>query len=135
MQIEDYFDFLEPDDIRLRGSRIGIESVLCEFIHRKQTPEEIAQRFHTLTLEQVYATILYYLSNREAVSAYLADYLEWSHQVRKEAARNPSPAARRLRRIQDALEAAGLPVDDYINDPAVHRRIDAEAAGIAAEAA
>jgi|GEM_PF-6223091 len=27
--LEDYFDFLTPDDIRLRGTRIGIESVLC----------------------------------------------------------------------------------------------------------
>jgi hypothetical protein len=35
MQIEDYFDFLSPDDIRIKGHRIGIESVLNEFIQRK----------------------------------------------------------------------------------------------------
>ena len=28
MQLEDYFDFLAADDIRLKGSRIGIESIL-----------------------------------------------------------------------------------------------------------
>jgi uncharacterized protein (DUF433 family) len=65
MQLEDYFDFLASDDIRIKGSRIGIESVLYEYIHREQSPEAIATRFPTLTLEQVYATILYYLHNRE----------------------------------------------------------------------
>ena len=38
MQLEDYFDFLAPNDIRLKGSRIGIESVLFEYIHRGKTP-------------------------------------------------------------------------------------------------
>ena len=28
MQIEDYFNFLAEDDIRIKGTRIGIESVL-----------------------------------------------------------------------------------------------------------
>ena len=60
MQIEDYFNFLAEDDIRIKGTRIGIESVLYEYIHRSQTPEAIAEHFRTLTLEQVYATILYY---------------------------------------------------------------------------
>ncbi len=64
MQLEQYFDFLAPDDIRIKGHRIGIESVLYEYLFREQTPEQIARRFPSLTLEQVYATILYYLSNR-----------------------------------------------------------------------
>ncbi len=61
MQLEDYFDFLTPEDIRIRGHRIGIETVLYEYIHRRQTPEHIAAEFPTLSLEEVYATILYYL--------------------------------------------------------------------------
>ena len=68
MQLEDYFDFLSPDDIRIRGHRIGIESVLYEYIHHSRTPEQIAERFDSLSLDEVYATILYYLRNREAVS-------------------------------------------------------------------
>jgi hypothetical protein len=56
MQIQDYFNFLAPDDIRIKGSRIGIESVLYEYIYRAKTPEEIAQQFETITLEDVYAT-------------------------------------------------------------------------------
>jgi hypothetical protein len=39
MQLEDYFDFQRPDDIRLKGTRIGIETILYDFIHRSRTPE------------------------------------------------------------------------------------------------
>ena len=37
MQLEDYFNVLAPDDIRLRGTRIGIETILYRFIHQRQT--------------------------------------------------------------------------------------------------
>jgi len=105
MQLEDYFMFLAPDDIRVKGTRIGIETILYDFIHRCRTPEDIAQTYHTLTLEQVYATILYYLHNQEAVSAYLADWMEWSHQMREEQRRNPSPQVLKIRRLKTEQEA------------------------------
>lgn len=103
MQLEQYFDFLAPDDIRIKGHRIGIESVLYEYLFREQTPEQILQRFPSLTLEQIYATILYYLSNREKVKVYIQDWLEWSERMRAEQERNPSPVVLRLR----ALKAEG----------------------------
>lgn len=28
MQLEDYFEFLRPDDIRVKGTRVGIETIL-----------------------------------------------------------------------------------------------------------
>jgi len=59
MHLEDYFDFQRLDDIRLKGSRISIETILYEYIYRARTLEEIAQTWTSLTLEQVYATILY----------------------------------------------------------------------------
>ena len=69
MQLEDYFDVQGPDDIRLKGSRIGIETVLYDYIHRARAAEEIADDYRTLSLEQVYATFLYYWHNKEAVDA------------------------------------------------------------------
>lgn len=30
MQLEDYFDFQCPDDIRLKGTRVGIDNILYE---------------------------------------------------------------------------------------------------------
>lgn len=82
MHLEDYFDFLSPSDIRIRGHRIGIEDVLYEYIHRSRTPEQIAERFPTL-------------HNREAVSTYLTDWLEHGEQARR--AQEQDPAFQRLR--------------------------------------
>lgn len=104
MQLEDYFDFQRPDDIRLKGTRVGIETVLYDFIHRSRTPEEIAQSYPSLTLEQVYATILYYLHNKDAISQYLANWLEWGEQQRKVQELNP-PAVARLRKLKAEREA------------------------------
>ncbi|MFE1745512.1 DUF433 domain-containing protein [Coleofasciculus sp. H7-2] len=100
MQLEDYFDFQRPDDIRLKGTRVGIETILYDFIHRCRTPEEIAQSYPSVTLEQVYATILYYLHNKEAVSAYIADSLEHGHKMREEQQRNPSPVVVKLMKLK-----------------------------------
>ncbi len=105
MLLEDYFDFLAPDDIRLKGTRIGIETILYAFIHQCRTPEEIAQTYPTLSQEQIYATILYYFNDREKVSAYLADWLEWSHKVREEQRRNPPPFIDKLRQLKAEREA------------------------------
>ena len=109
MELESYFDFLAPNDIRIAGSRIGIESVLYEYTHNARTPEEIAQRYHTLTLEQVYATILYYLHGKEQGSAYLADWLEWGRRMREEQNRNPPPFVIRLRALRAEREKATVP--------------------------
>ena len=106
MQLEDYFDFLAPDDIRIKGHRIGIESVLYEYIFREQTPEAIARRFPSLSLEQIYATILYYLHNREQVDAYMADWIEYGLRAREEQERNPPPFVARLRALRAEREKA-----------------------------
>jgi len=106
MQLEDYFDFLAPDDIRIKGHRVGIESVLYEYLFRERTPEQIAQRFPSLTLEQIYATILYYLSHREQVETYVKDWLEWGEQMRAEQRRNPPPVVLHLRAWQTEREQA-----------------------------
>ena len=105
MQLEDYFDFQRHDDIRLKGTRIGIETVLYDYIYKARTPEEIAQTYPSLTLEQVYATVLYYLHNKEAVSKYIADWLEHGRKAQEEQRRNPPPGVARLIKIKASLEA------------------------------
>jgi uncharacterized protein (DUF433 family) len=97
MDLDAYFDFLASDDIRVKGTRIGIESILYEYIHRGQSPEAIAERFHTVSLEQVYATILYYLRDRERLNAYLVDWLAFSRSAHDQQAQNPPPIVLRLR--------------------------------------
>lgn len=105
MQLEDYFSFLAPNDIRLKDSRIGIETILYEYIYRARTPEEIAQTYPSITLEQVYATILYYLHEKQKISKYMADWLEWGRKMREEQRRNPPPVVQRLMQIK-ATKAA-----------------------------
>ena len=100
MQLQDYFDFLAPDDIRVKGHRIGIESVLYEYIYREQTAEEIAQRFDTLTLEQIHATILYYLQNKEVVGRYMAEWLEECRRTREEQQRAHPEFAAKFRKLK-----------------------------------
>ena len=100
MQLEDYFDFLAPNDIRIKGTRVGIETVLYDYIHRGMTPEEIDARYWSITLEQVYATILYYLHNKEEVGQYLADWIEHGERMREEQEKNPDPVILRLRALR-----------------------------------
>ena len=59
MELEHSFEFISPEDLRLKGTRIGIESVLEDYLEGA-SPEEIAACYRNLTLEQVYATPLYY---------------------------------------------------------------------------
>ncbi len=105
MPLEEYFDVLAPNDIRLRGHRIGIESILYAYIHDGQTPEQIASRYPTLALDQVYATILYYLRDRARLDAYLADWLQHGQRMREAQAADPTSAMLRLRRAR--AERAG----------------------------
>ena len=111
MHLEDYFDVLAPEDIRIKGTRIGIETVLYDYIHRSRTPEQIASSYPTLTLEQVYATILHYLRNREAVDAYVTVWLEFGHRMRVEQAQDPAVQGflKRLRRVGAAREGQPAP--------------------------
>jgi uncharacterized protein (DUF433 family) len=73
MRLEDYFDFSDPRDIRIQGHRVWIQHVLRPYIDERKSPEQIALDLPTLSLDKIYATILYYLLNREAVTAYLND--------------------------------------------------------------
>ena len=100
MKLESYFDFLADDDIRIKGSRIGIESVLYEYIYRNKSAEDIAAQFPSITPEQIHATILYYLSNRESTEKYMLDWLNFSRKMRDEQAKNPSPIVMRLQKLK-----------------------------------
>ena len=97
--LEDNFMFLAENDIRLKGTRVGIETILYEYIHNSKMPVVIADYYYTPTLEQIYATILYHLQNQEKVGTYLENYLAYCRKVREEQAKNPSPAVLRLRKL------------------------------------
>jgi uncharacterized protein (DUF433 family) len=102
--MEGYFDFLSPDDIRIKGTRVGIETVLDDYLGGA-SPEEIAARYRTLTLEQVYATITCYLHKQEEIDGYLERWRAYTEAAWQEQQRNPPEFVRELReRIQRRRE-------------------------------
>jgi uncharacterized protein (DUF433 family) len=100
MQLEDYFDFLSPDDIRIKGHRIGIDDVIRYYLDG-YSPEEIQTELPSLNLEKIYATITYYLQHRVEMNAYMwrletereKHYQEWAKA-------EPSPAVKRIRDLK-----------------------------------
>lgn len=99
INIHEYFEFLNADDIRIKGTRVGIETVLDEYLNA-MSPEEIAVRYPTLTLEQVYATITFYLHNQREIEQYLERWRRYAEQSWQQQQQNPSPAIQRLRALK-----------------------------------
>jgi len=77
---------LRTDDqgvIRVGGTRVTLEQIVGAF-REGVTAEEIALRYETVGLADVYATIAYYLNHRESVERYLASQAEKADNVRRE---------------------------------------------------
>jgi uncharacterized protein (DUF433 family) len=104
MQLEDYLDRVSPDVIRLKGHRIGIEDVIARY-HTGASMEHMALEFPGVPLEQLYATIAYYLHHRDAVDAYIAR-VNAAYRARMQAqdAQPASPLMQRLRALRAQQE-------------------------------
>ena len=107
MQIEDYFDFLASGEIRIRGHRIGIEDVLYEYIYQEMTPADLAARFPSLSLEEIYAALLYYHRNQAVIDTYIANWLAFGDLMRAQQAANPTPVMIKLRQVREQRAAYG----------------------------
>ncbi len=105
MLLEDYFHFLAPNDIRLKGTRVGIETVLYDFIYRSCSPEHIAETYPTVSIEQVYATILYYHCKRQEVENYLSEWFEFGRKMRERQECDLPPDIIRLRQLRAERDA------------------------------
>jgi uncharacterized protein (DUF433 family) len=110
MDLEAYFEFMGTDAIRIKGTRVGIETVLRDY-RSGASAEEIVLRYPTLSLEQIHAAITYYLRNRAEVDAYLRRWMDDGEAAWQEQQRNPSAFVRDLRkRLEErrhALHTAG----------------------------
>ena len=89
---------------KIKGTRLGIETVLDDYLGGAG-PEEVAARYRTLTLEQVYATITYYLHKHEEIDRYLERWWAYTEAAWQEQQRSPPEFVRGLReRIQRKRE-------------------------------
>jgi len=100
MKLEDYFDFVAPDQICLKGQPIGIEQVLLYYL-KDYDPEEIVEQFPSLSLDQVNATIIYYQRNQAKIEEYLANLETWQEWRYLKYRANPSPMVQRLRMLRN----------------------------------
>jgi uncharacterized protein (DUF433 family) len=82
--------------VRVAGTRIPLERVVHAFI-AGATPEQIAQDFDVLTVEQVYSVVNFYLQNRREVDAYLAESEREAAATRAEIERQFDPSGIRAR--------------------------------------
>jgi len=77
----------------LKGTRVGIETVIDDYLNA-MSPEEISVRYPPLTLEQVYATITFYLHNQREVDQYLERWRRYAEQEWQQ--QHLTPAVQRL---------------------------------------
>lgn len=70
---------------RVTGSRVSLDSVVHMY-HEGADPETIVRQFPSLSPEQVYGAIAFYLRNREAIDAYLEEQRKRWDKLREESA-------------------------------------------------
>ena len=68
---------------RVGGTRVTLDTLVRAFA-RGATAEEIAQQYPSLLLSEAYATISYYLQNREEVEKYLEKRRKHAQAVKRE---------------------------------------------------
>ena|SRR5579885_3424945 len=87
------------DGYRLTGTRVSLDSIVLDFLSGI-SPEGIAENFNTLTLEQVYGAITYYLAHTEEVDASIK-----AGQAKFEALREEARAANPLlyKKLEEAF--------------------------------
>lgn len=74
---------------RVVGSRVLLDSLIYAFWDGK-SPETIVQSFPTLTLEQVYGAIAFYLRHRVELDAYLQQGRR-DYEAQRQATRDANP--------------------------------------------
>lgn len=89
--------------IQVGSARVSLDVVVAAFSAGGST-EEIAHRFPTPDLGDVYAVIAYYLHNEAAVHAYLAAQQQAADAIRRniESQQHPDPLGARLVALRTA---------------------------------
>jgi uncharacterized protein (DUF433 family) len=76
--------FVDEDGVvRVRGTRVPLDTIVAVY-KQGVPPEEIADRFSTVTLADVYSTLAFYFDRREDVEAYLHERERMAETVQRE---------------------------------------------------
>jgi uncharacterized protein (DUF433 family) len=106
MDFGEYIDLGDPDGPKLVGHRIWLYNVLFEHLFNGRRADQIVECFPTLSMEKVYACLLYFERNKAACRAMVDQELERRERNRAaDAAANPGKAAE----LRARLAAKGQP--------------------------
>jgi uncharacterized protein (DUF433 family) len=92
----------------ISGTRVSLDSIVLAFLQGLSAETIAAECFPTLSLEQVYGAIAYYLANRPEIDAYLkqsdAEFKEFRQTMHSTAPdfSNKLTAARRQMQLVDS---------------------------------
>ena len=87
------------------GSRVSLESVIVPFLEGA-SPETLVDEFPTLSLEQVYGAITFYLANRTEIGAYLKETDALWEKAHDSQPALPAALRERLERARRELASA-----------------------------
>jgi uncharacterized protein (DUF433 family) len=108
--LEDYFDFSDPEEIRIQGHRVYLHHVLMDYRDRKRTVEQICDDFGTLSKDKVFACLTYYHRNREELDRYLDRLnVEFARQRDESLRKNGNWLAELRARHQAMQQVSGTP--------------------------
>lgn len=107
MKLEDYIRVDEYGERFVAGHRIPLLSLLRAHLERGMDGQDLADRFDTLTLPEIYGVLAYYYTNKEEVDEYLRKTQESIRQQREEYFRNYNGPTReeRLKRLRMKKES------------------------------
>jgi uncharacterized protein (DUF433 family) len=81
---------VDGDSYRIAGTRVSLDSIVYDYLSGL-SPESIADNFDTLSLEQVYGAITFYLSHRDEVDRHLMQNRIKFDTLRRQARESHSP--------------------------------------------
>src|SRR5436305_1660439 len=94
--------YLREDEhgvLRVGDTRVSLDSVIYAFA-QGHAPEIIRRQYSTVSLEEIYGALAFYLANRDEVDRHLARQQHVWDQVRQHAEQQPSAVVARLRALQ-----------------------------------
>jgi len=90
------------DVYRITDTRVSLDSIVYDYLSGL-SPESIADNFDSLSLEQVYGAITFYLSHRDEVDKHLMSNRAKFDALRKKARVSHPLLYRKLEEMQEAL--------------------------------
>ncbi|SRR6266851_1838355 len=94
--------YVRSDDhgaLRVGKTKVSLDSVVYAF-QQGHSPETIQQQYPSVSLEEIYGAITYYLANREEVDRYLKRQEQLWDELRRQSEQTPNSVVERLRAMR-----------------------------------